>query len=158
MEPPDDQLRDTTKINIGLEKNEPILHPAHISITETQTSEHIESEASVRTIKLSAKIDEFLFKLGYSSVHTVGILLQLMIDGKIRIDFKNYTERLEVVNKSQLLSRKDALEMFEHYISEHPDFKQEVAETRSRESIQSMVTQKIIVQLPSHLQHANRNK
>ncbi|MEM9445755.1 MAG: hypothetical protein AAGA18_10435 [Verrucomicrobiota bacterium] len=121
--------------------------PQNITITETQWPNDEELIVpTTNTIYLSQKIDEFIFKLGYTSVHTVGILLQLLIDGKIRITYKNHTERLELVDDKHLMNRRDALDMFEKYIAKCQG-NQDLTEADDV-SEKAYMTQKIIVQIP----------
>ena len=61
-------------------------------------------ERSESSLSLAEKIDEYVVKLGYSSAHTLGVVVQLLTVGKIRLDFREYSERLQLENPAEVLS------------------------------------------------------
>ena len=83
---------------------------------------------------LSEKIDEYLFRLGYSSTHTLGIVVQLLVTGKVRVDFREHYERLQLVKKKDVMDRTHAVDLFELHLATHrkdetqsgPDFTQKI--------------------------------
>jgi hypothetical protein len=100
-------------------------------------------------VALSEKMNDYLLRLGYSSTHIMGIIAQLMTKTKVRVDFRNYTERLELVNPSDKLTSPEAMSLLEDYIAE--------TSTREESSDTSKQTQKIIVQQPK-FQNAQTKK
>lgn len=143
----------TTHIQLA-HLHESSLKPHHIYLKETQWSNEDDGviPQENRTL-LSDKIDEYIFKLGYSSVHTVGILLQLLIDGKIRITFKNHTERLEIIDSECMMSRKQALDMFEQYLVEkeqETNNAQPSSHSNQTPHKKKSSTQRLIVQIPNN--------
>jgi hypothetical protein len=70
-------------------------------------------------IFLNEKLDDYLIRLGYTNAHVVGAVSQLLTQGKVRIDFRNYVERMELKDpKDRLASVPDAVELLEAYIKE----------------------------------------
>ena len=84
-------------------------------------------------------IDEFLLKLGQSNAHVLGVVIQLLTRGKVRVDFRDYYIRLELGPGETAMNRSQAVAVFDDYIKRHknPDG------DRSPD-----VTQKIMVQAP----------
>ena len=77
--------------------------------------------STIRTnaeVPLSEKLKDYLLRLGYSSVHIMGIIAQLMTKAKVRVDFRNYTERLELVNPEDKLTSPQAMSLLEDYLAE----------------------------------------
>lgn len=70
-------------------------------------------------ISLSEKLNDYLIRLGYTSAHVIGAIGQLLTQGKVRIDFRNYVERIELKDpKDKLSSVPAAVEILEAYIKE----------------------------------------
>lgn len=65
---------------------------------------------------LSEKIDEYMLKLGYSNSQALGIVVQILTQGKVRVDFRDFNERLELVNASDLCDRARAVALFEEHL------------------------------------------
>jgi hypothetical protein len=114
---------------------------SEIRIRQTRTSTVAGQAGEVfeSSLSLAEKIDECVFKLGCSSAHTLGVVVQLLTVGKIRLDFREYNERLQLVNPADALSRPDAMHLTEAYL----------AGMREGDPAGGLdVTQKIIVQAP----------
>ena len=88
-----------------------------IKETRTSTAHGTLGEITDSVLYLSDKIDDYIFKLGYSSAHTLGVVTQLLHVGKIRLDFRDYHERLQLVNAADAMSRVDAMTLTEAYLS-----------------------------------------
>lgn len=94
---------------------------------------------------LADKLKDYVMRLGYSSAHITGVVVQLLTKGKVRIDFRDYVERLELLDPSDRLSSPQAMTLLDDFIeqaraadshgAEHPDKKK-------------ITTQKIVVQFP----------
>ena len=68
---------------------------------------------------MSEKLNEYLVKLGYTSAHVVGLMSQLLTQGKVRVDFRNFVERIELANaKDRMAELHNAVEILEDYIKE----------------------------------------
>jgi hypothetical protein len=90
-------------------------------------------------ITLEVVIDEFRLKLGQTNAHILGVVIQLLTRGKVRVDFRDYNLRLEMGPGANCMERSEAVAVFDDYIKRHknPDG------DRSAD-----VTQKIMVQAP----------
>ncbi|NDG71918.1 MAG: hypothetical protein EBY32_11570 [Proteobacteria bacterium] len=120
----------------------PLSRPAtEIPIIETRSfiQDGVQQSSEVREIALEVVIDEFLLKLGQSSAHVLGVVIQVLTRGKVRVDFRDYHLRLEMRGGVNCMERSEAVAVFDDYIKRHknPD------SDRSAD-----VTQKIMVQAP----------
>ncbi len=120
----------------------PLLRSAtEIPIIETRSfvQDGVQQSSEVREIALEAVIDEFLLKLGQSNAHVLGVVIQVLTRGKVRVDFRDYHLRLEMAPGVNCMERSEAVAVFDDYIKRHknPDG------DRSAD-----VTQKIMVQAP----------
>ena len=112
-----------------------------IPITETRSSvqDGLKLSSEARETTLEAVIDEFLLRLGQSNAHVLGVVIQVLTRGKVRVDFRDYNLRLEMGPGVNCMERSEAVAVFDDYIKRHknPDA-----------SGAADVTQKIIVQAP----------
>jgi len=90
-----------------------------------------------KIVTLASKIDEFTLKVGNNSTHVMSVVVQLLTVGKVRLDFRDYSQRLELLNPSEIMSRPQAAAVFDHYLS-----------TANKEDDASLMTQKIVIQPP----------
>jgi len=67
---------------------------------------------------LSEKLNDYLLRLGYTNAHVIGIITQLLTQLKVRVDFRNYVERLELVNLEDRVSSLQAVSLLNDYILE----------------------------------------
>ncbi|NBR48339.1 hypothetical protein EBU02_05755 [bacterium] len=65
---------------------------------------------------LSVKVDEYMLKLGYSNSQALGIVVQILTQGKVRVDFRDFNERLELVNESDRCDLAQAAALFEEHL------------------------------------------
>lgn len=115
---------------------------SEIKIKETRTSTARETigEVTDSLMFLSDKIDDYIFKLGCSSAHTIGVITQLLHVGKIRLDFRDYNERLQLMNPADAMSRAEAMISTENYLA---------AMKREGDTHNDLdLTQKVIIQAP----------
>lgn len=112
-----------------------------IPITETRSfvQDGVQLSSEVREVSLEVVIDEFLLKLGQSNAHVLGVVIQVLTRGKVRVDFRDYNLRLEMGPGVNFMERSEAVAVFDDYIKRHknPDA-----------SGAADVTQKIMVQAP----------
>lgn len=87
-----------------------------ISVT-TSTFEDGERHTTGEVIMtLGDKIDDYILKLGYSNTHVLGFVLQLLTVGKVRLDFRAFSERLELRDPDHVMSRIEATALFDEHI------------------------------------------
>jgi hypothetical protein len=104
----------------------------------TSASNEMEPAETHRTVL--EKVEEYLIAQECSTAHTQGILLQLLTVGKVRADFRDFSERLQLLSKEQRISREQAILALEEAFDS-------VLRHRSVES-DADLTQKIIIQPP----------
>ena len=88
---------------------------------------------------VAEKIEEFVLKLGYSNAQALSVIVQLLTRGKVRVDFRDYSQRLQLVSQSDIMPRAEAVALFDAYL----------AEIENRDDSSAMeFTQKIMIQAP----------
>lgn len=101
------------------------------------TEEGTREATPPKIVTLASKVDEYVLKVGHSNTHVMGVVVQLLTLGKVRLDFRNYTERLELLNLSEIMSRPQAVAVFDSYMS-----------SLRKDDDVSLATQKIVIQPP----------
>jgi hypothetical protein len=89
---------------------------------------------------VAEKVEEYVFRLGCTNAHVLGLVLQLLTVGKVRVDFREYYERLQLVTKSDLLPRTQAIPLVETFLN--------TLRKVPHNPEESEFTQKIIIQPP----------
>ena len=93
-------------------------------------------------ILLADKIEEYALRLGFSNAYTAGILSQLLSSGKVRVDFREHAERLELMRKEDTMQKTEAVAMIESFIDH-------LKKARGHATVDdSDDTQRILVQPP----------
>jgi hypothetical protein len=98
-----------------------ILKPATaIMLLETRTLHHGgETEKSAESFcSLADKIEELVLKIGYSNAQALSVVIQLLTVGKIRVDFRDYSQRLQLASISDITTRADAAEIFDTHLTQ----------------------------------------
>ena len=115
---------------------------SEIAIKETKLfSEGLGLQSGGNLIKpLGEKIDEYMLKLGYSNSQALGIVVQILTQGKVRVDFRDFNERLELVDASDLCNRVQAVALFDEHLL--------AKQTPEDLDDQGNPTQRVIVQTP----------
>lgn len=105
----------------------------------TLLEQGIREASTITDITLASKIDEYVLKLGYSNAHVLGVLVQLLTLGKVRVDFRDYSERLQLLDPEDKMSRPEAVALFDDHMS---------ALRGDEDSSNLNMTQKIVIQPP----------
>lgn len=87
------------------------------------------------------KAEEYLLELDCGAAYTQGILLQLLTTGKVRVDFRDYSERLQLEDKKDRRERAEVVVQLEQVL-------ESVLKRMDRPKDFEM-TQKVIIQTPS---------
>lgn len=87
---------------------------------------------------LNRKILEYLMQLGFDNSHVYNLIVTLLTKGKLRIEFRNYVERLELVEGEEKLTRPQAVSLVEEFI----------AQNRGQD-MDFETTQRIVIQPPN---------
>jgi|GEM_PF-699947 len=93
----------------------------HVGVRKFSGSQVVEEWDSSHgpPIKLSDKLGEYLMRLGDSNSLCLNIMIQLLPRGKVRVDFRDTSERLQLINEQDTTSRGEAVLVFDHYIQEN---------------------------------------
>lgn len=89
-----------------------------------------------KIVTLASKIDEYVHKVGHSSAHVMSVVVHLLTLGKVRLDFRDYSERLELLDPTETMTRPQAATVFDSSINS------------IRKDDPSLATQKIVIQPP----------
>ena len=68
-----------------------------------------------RDYTLHELLSTFMVKLGIENAITSGIVVQLMTNGKVRVDFSSVSQRIELVRDEDLLTASQAMALFEDF-------------------------------------------
>ena len=90
-----------------------------------------------KIVSLATKIDEYILKVGHTNTNVMSLVVQLLTIGKVRLDFRDYTERLELLNLSEIMSRPQAAAVFDQHLA-----------SANKNDDVSLMTQKIVIQPP----------
>ena len=117
-------------------------NPALILVKQTRTGTTPETRGQLTEVQvpLSEKIDEYIFRMGCTSAHTLAVIVQLLSVGKIRLDFKEYNERLQLVSAADMMTRAEAIHFTEGLLAGMR------AESDPGDDLDT--TQKVIIQAP----------
>lgn len=77
-----------------------------------------QADGEESAVTLSDKLSE-LFGAGYVRDDIYGLVIPLLMQGKVRIDLDGRSERLEMEDQSQKLQRSSAIQVFEDYLQVH---------------------------------------
>lgn len=72
---------------------------------------------SERHVSLYEKIDNLKLLIGGANSHVVGIFIQLLSIGKVRIGFREKTERLCLADPSMIMTRDNAVSLIDSYLA-----------------------------------------
>lgn len=105
--------------------------------SNSQVLEELEFDRNNSSISLASKIGEYMLRISNSNEFCFNIIIQLLTHGKVRVDFRDSTERLQLASKQDIMSRLEAVMVFDHWIEENK-IKAEI----------SSVTQRIMIEAP----------
>ena len=91
-----------------------------------------------RTVPLGHLLDEYLLKLGHSNDHVLAIVLRLLTHGKVRVEFRHCRDRLELADKTQIMTRPNAIQLFDEYLGR--------VREETKDPNYANMTQRIVVQ------------
>ncbi len=89
-------------------------------------------------ITLADLLNNYLMRLGFESTFASGIIVQLLTNGKVRVDFSSVVERLELIDVKDRITAPQAMALFEDY----------TASLDSPDDSQKGKTKRIVVQKP----------
>jgi hypothetical protein len=90
-------------------------HDIHVQVTYQKVLDGQLSDAQdVSVVPLNTKLYEYAVRVGGAMA---GVLVQLFTQGKVRVDFGSYSERLELMDKEDCLSGPDAMRLFDEFVA-----------------------------------------
>lgn len=95
---------------------------------------------SINKFPLSNKIDEYILKIGHKNMHLLNILMELCMNGKVTVDFREYSDRLELVHPNLTITRAQVVFLLDDYIQKLLNSEDDLAGDQ--------ITQKVILQPP----------
>ena len=87
--------------------------------SKSHSLEEFDSQHHHPPTPLSSKIGEYMVRISNSNEFCFNIIIQLLTHGKVRVDFRDSTERLQLVNKQDIMSRLEAVMVFDHWLVEN---------------------------------------
>lgn len=111
-----------------------------IAVVETRTrmQDGVLLSSETRELFLEAVIQDFQLQLGQTNAHILGVVIQILTRGKVRVDFRDYAVRFELSEGQFIVERTQAVAIFDDYIKRQ----------KSDGAVSADVTQKIMVQAP----------
>lgn len=103
-------------------------------------------EQSTATVTLDVKLREYLLRLGFSNSQLLSIVVSLLTQGKIRVEFRNNVERITLKNVNDRMQRPQAVTLFDNFI-------QALSSENKDAAAGTTSTQRIIVQQPKPPQY-----
>ncbi|TSA30782.1 MAG: hypothetical protein D4R65_12555 [Verrucomicrobiaceae bacterium] len=88
--------------------------PAQINLRQRKTLPGKTVPEPETTVTLAGKLDE-LFKAGYEQDEIYGLVIPLLMQGKVRIDLEERSERLELEDQDLRFPRSEAVKVFEDF-------------------------------------------
>ena len=67
-------------------------------------------------LSLRQLLDKYTLTLGLQNAHLLEVLTTLLTTGKVRVEFRSYNERLQLLSFSDAMSRPAAVELFNDYL------------------------------------------
>jgi len=69
-----------------------------------------------KSMPLADLLDLYLVRLGWESTFASGIIVKLLTNGKVRVDFSSVVERLELLDNGDLITAPQAMALFEDHL------------------------------------------
>lgn len=88
------------------------------SVLPNEESETPAAARAARPMVLSDKIVEYLYSYDFGKGHVLEIIMQVLTQGKVRVEFADRFERLEVADPEDKISRTQVTAMFDDFIEE----------------------------------------
>jgi hypothetical protein len=111
-----------------------------IHVTNQAADPGANQNKQVEAALLKDKMDDYLFRLGRSNTSVYAIMMQLLTKGKVRVDFRNYAERLALASLEDRVSTAQASALTEAYFQALPK-DEKSADPNAVEATQCFVAQ-----------------
>ncbi len=122
--------------------SQPPKNPAEVLLKQSRSEPGAVHPSQESELTLADKIEEYTLRLGFSNAYTAGILSQLLSSGKVRVDFRDHSERLELKSRDDVSPKTTAVAIIELFIAH-------LKKARGHATVDdSDDTQRILVQPP----------
>lgn len=74
-------------------------------------------KSGAQTCTIADKIEELVLKVGYSNAQALSVIIQLLTNGKVRVDYRDYSQRLQLMARSDIMSRSAAVQVFDSHLA-----------------------------------------
>ncbi|HEY0257340.1 MAG TPA: hypothetical protein VGC39_07850 [Candidatus Methylacidiphilales bacterium] len=119
-----------------------------IQLTITREEREDVPRLAVReTVTIKQLLDRYTVTLGYRNSHLQEVLVTLMTTGKVVVEFRSHTDRLQLRDFGRIMTRPATIELFNEYLVNSKEQKISGPE----------VTKRITVQLPKIVPVTPRN-
>ena len=90
-----------------------------IFVKETRTLLHtgLPEKPAPEVCTIADKIEELVLKVGYSNAQALSVILQILTNGKVRVDYRDYSQRIELKSASDMMCRVEAVEVFDSHMA-----------------------------------------
>jgi hypothetical protein len=123
--------------------------PWGIQVTSTREEFEDPSQLPVReNLTIRQVLDKYTVTLGFQNAHLLEVLITLMTTGKVCVEFRSHTERLQLSDFANIMTRPATIELFNEYL---------VSSKEKKVASGPEVTRRITVQLPRIVGVAPRN-
>jgi hypothetical protein len=93
----------------------------HVGVRKFSAERRLEEWDSneLTPITLADKISEYILRIGDANAFCLNIVIQLLTKGKVRVDFRDSSERLQLASEKDIVSRVEAVLVFDHWVAEN---------------------------------------
>jgi hypothetical protein len=90
----------------------------HVTHQASDPGANLNKQVEVAVLK--DKMDDYLFRLGRSNTSVYAIMMQLLTKGKVRVDFRDFAERLALASAEDRMTTVQASTLTEAYFQSLP--------------------------------------
>jgi len=115
-----------------------------ILLTATRRDREAMNQPPAKSVvTLKEMLDRYMFVLGYENAHLLEVLIALMTRGKICVEFRAYTERLELNDPARMMNQPGTIQLFNDYLAS--------VKANKKVGLANRRTQRITVQMPKFM-------
>jgi hypothetical protein len=119
-----------------------------IQLTVTREEREDVARAAIReTLTIKQLLDRYTVTLGFQNSHLLEVLITLMTTGKVVVEFRSHTDRLQLREFALIMTRPATIELFNEYL----------VNSKEKKVSSPEVTRRITVQLPKIVPVTPRN-
>lgn len=90
----------------------------HVRVTDRELRDGMAGKVQGQTEStLDQLMGNYITRMGFGSSYLGSIIVHLLSNGKVRVDFAARSERVELVNTNDLLTQPQAMALFDDYLN-----------------------------------------